>query len=241
MKSSKAIPAAGIALIVATWLLWGLHSYKQNTAAREAAKPALPEITSDVQPMTVDELHARFLRVLDGSMPGHYLLDVDKAAGTVTVDFWTDGMNAEAVNMALRSREYLDKWNATAASIADLCADFQAQASNHGHPELDVIFRLVNCDDLGQIFAVAERGVLTFDVVADTPAGEAIPDPTKRVHASASVYELHDFIVNTGSGVFHRPSCAWADEIAAYNRASFTGDRADLIAQGFRPCEVCDP
>ena len=31
------------------------------------------------------------------------------------------------------------------------------------------------CYDPGQIFAVFERGVLTYDVVADTPAGESIP------------------------------------------------------------------
>lgn len=241
MKSSKAVPASGIAVILALWLLWGLQSYKQNTAAREAAKPALPEISSDVQPMSVDELHARFRRVLDAGMPGCYQLDVDKDAGTVTVDFWTEGFDAAAVNAALRSREYLNKWNAAAANVADLCADFQTQASNHGHPELTVIVRLVNCDDAGQIFAAAERGVLIFDVVADTPAGEEIPDPTRRVHASASLYELHDFVVNTNSGVFHRPSCSWVDDIADYNRASFTGDRADLIARGLRPCQYCEP
>ena len=240
MKSSKLIPTLGIAFIVATWLLFGLHSYKENTAAREASKPALPEITSETQPMSIDELHVRIRRVLDSALPDSYYLDVDKDAETITVDFWT-GLNADAANLALHRADYLRKWNDALAGIAEVCADMQTQVSHHGHPEYSVVFRLVNDDDYGQIFAVIERGKLVYDVVADTPPGQEVPDPTKRVQASASAYELHDYILNTNSGVFHRPSCAWADEIASYNRASFTGDRADLIAQGFRPCQYCDP
>lgn len=240
MKSSKLVPAAGIAVILLVWLLWGLHSLKENKRTRVELQPALPVITSETQPMTVDELHVRIRRILDSVLPDSYYLDVDKDAETITVDFWT-GLNADAANLALQRADYLRKWNDALSGIADTCADMQTQVSYHGHPEYSVVFRLVNDDDRGQIFAVVERGKLVYDVVADTPPGEEVPDPTSRVQPTETATAYADYVINTASGIFHRASCSAAEQIASYNREDFHGDRHDLILRGLAPCGLCDP
>lgn len=240
MKSSKLVPAAGIAVVLLVWFLWGLHSLKENKRTRVELQPALPVITSETQPMTVDELHVRIRRILDSVLPDSYYLDVDKDAETITVDFWT-GLNADAANLALQRADYLRKWNDTLAGIADTCADMQTQVSYHGHPEYSVVFRLVNDDDRGQVFAVIERGKIVYDVVADTPPGEEVPDPTSRVQPTETATAYADYVINTASGIFHRASCSAAEQIASYNRENFHGDRYDLILRGLAPCGLCDP
>ena len=240
MNKNRLIIIVGI--VVASLVLVGnIVISRGRSSARSETAPALPEITSETQPMTVDEIHMRFRKTFDVSMPGAYVLEVDKDAGTITLDFWTEGFNADVLNMSLKKAEYLRKWNEDTANLVSLCDDMQAQVTNHGHPEVAVVCRFVNCDDTGQIFAVATRGQLTYDVVADTPPGEEIPDPTKRVVGSATDSVLGTYVVNTYSRVFHDPSCSYADQIAPSNRAVFTGDRLDLIAQGCRPCNWCSP
>lgn len=239
MRQKDITPIIGLSVIVAIWILWGLQAYREKEAASPST--ALPEITSATQPMTVDEIHLHLRRSLDAASPGFYALDVDKEAGTITVDQWSDGFNADAANAALRSKEYLLKWNGTLQNARELGEQIQNLVSDHGHPELTVIYRVVNDDDHGQIFAVVERGALIYDVVADTPPGEQVPDPSIRVTPTETQIEQSRYVVNTASGVFHAASCTCASQIADYNRASFTGDRADLISQGLRPCEICKP
>ena len=234
------IPLFGIGLCVLVFISNLIASHSRSLASATPA-PALPEITSATQPMTLDEIHLRFKKNCDASMPGHYLLDMDKESKTLTLDMWVDGYNAAVPNAALRSRTYLDKWNSSLNGERDLCAQMQQLVDDHGHPELTVVVRLVNCDDTGQIFAVFERGLLTYDVVADTPPGETVPDPSSRVQSSTTSNVLNTYVVNISSGVFHLPGCSAASQIAEYNRASFTGDRADLISQGYHPCGSCNP
>lgn len=241
MNRSKLVPAAGIAVVLLVWLLWGLHSLKENKRTRVELQPALPVITSETQPMTVDEIHLRLQRTLNATMPGHYLLDVDKDAGTITIDQWTDGLGASFPNAALHYKEYLLKWRSTLEDMRQANEQAQQLINDHGHPELSLIWRLVNDDDRGQIFAVVERGKLVYDVVADTPPGEEVPDPTSRVQPTETATAYADYVINTASGIFHRASCSAAEQIASYNREDFHGDRHDLILRGLAPCGLCNP
>ena len=49
------------------------------------------------------------------------------------------------------------------------------------------------------------------------------------------------YILNTNSKKFHYPTCSSAEAISEKNRGEYTGDREDLIAQGYSPCGRCDP
>lgn len=239
MKTDRLTPAVGIVVVLLSVFFYARQA-EQRQQDRQPS-PALPVITSETQPMTVDEIHARLLRVLEGSMPGNYMLTVDKDARTITVDTWVDDTGADVPNAALHYSEYLAKWNDLVKGYVSVCGDLQEQVSNHGHPEFTVITRMVNCDDYGQIFAVAERGELVYDVVADTPPGCEVPDPKKRIPPTNTDSVLGTYVVNGNSKIFHTESCRYAPQISATWRYTFTGDRLDLIAQGFAPCGVCCP
>ena len=49
------------------------------------------------------------------------------------------------------------------------------------------------------------------------------------------------YILNTNSKKFHLVDCNKADSIGTSNKSEFTGDRQDLIDQGYTPAGCCDP
>lgn len=49
------------------------------------------------------------------------------------------------------------------------------------------------------------------------------------------------YVANTNTMKFHYPSCSSVEDIQPGNRWDFTGDRAELIAQGYQPCKRCNP
>lgn len=207
--------------------------------SRKAPEPAapLPVVTSDTQLMSVDELHARFKRALDASAPGSYTLDVDKDALTITITEWTPRFNASAVNECLRSRSKLDTWKKILSAASDLSADMQQQLDSHGHPEYTVSLSIVNPDDFSQIFATVERGGVLYDIVDSTAPGEEVPDPLRSAPSGSAI----SYIVNLSTNVFHFPDCPALDRLSSSNRSVFTGDRADLLSQGYVPCGQCKP
>ena len=48
------------------------------------------------------------------------------------------------------------------------------------------------------------------------------------------------FIVNTSSGVFHRPSCYHIEQIDSANRTTLTSTRSEIAAR-YTPCKDCNP
>lgn len=50
-----------------------------------------------------------------------------------------------------------------------------------------------------------------------------------------------DYIINQNTGKFHYPDCPSVDLMAEHNKREYTGDRDDLISQGYEPCKRCDP
>ena len=49
------------------------------------------------------------------------------------------------------------------------------------------------------------------------------------------------YVLNTNSKKFHLTTCAQADSMSAENRDVFTGDRQELIEQGYVPAGCCKP
>ena len=50
-----------------------------------------------------------------------------------------------------------------------------------------------------------------------------------------------DYIVNTESGIIHDPGCRWVAKMNDENKLPYTGQLADLTAQGYETCGVCHP
>lgn len=50
-----------------------------------------------------------------------------------------------------------------------------------------------------------------------------------------------NYVINRNTGKFHYPDCSSVDQMAEHNKKEYTGDRDDLISQGYEPCKRCDP
>ena len=50
-----------------------------------------------------------------------------------------------------------------------------------------------------------------------------------------------EFIVNTNTHKFHKPSCSSISDTKAKNKEAFRGSRSELVEQGYEPCQRCQP
>lgn len=50
-----------------------------------------------------------------------------------------------------------------------------------------------------------------------------------------------DYILNKNTKKFHYPSCSSVNEMKEKNKRAYTGNREDVIAQGYVPCKRCNP
>ncbi len=49
------------------------------------------------------------------------------------------------------------------------------------------------------------------------------------------------YIINLNTGKFHYSDCPSVNQMAEHNKKEYTGDRDDLILQGYEPCKRCNP
>ncbi len=50
-----------------------------------------------------------------------------------------------------------------------------------------------------------------------------------------------EYIINTNTHVFHSPSCQSVSTMKESNKQYYTGSHEELEAQGYRPCQNCNP
>lgn len=58
---------------------------------------------------------------------------------------------------------------------------------------------------------------------------------------SATSYRSQEYVLNTKSMKFHRPTCSSVDDIADNNKQEATATRDELISEGYSPCKQCNP
>lgn len=54
-------------------------------------------------------------------------------------------------------------------------------------------------------------------------------------------HEPQEYVLNTKSMKFHRPTCSSVDDIADNNKQEATSTRDELISEGYSPCKQCNP
>ena len=59
--------------------------------------------------------------------------------------------------------------------------------------------------------------------------------------AGQSGQNTGSYVVNTNSGIFHRPSCTSVKRMSEKNKWEFTGTRRELTDMGYEPCQNCRP
>lgn len=82
----------------------------------------------------------------------------------------------------------------------------------------------------------------TTTAAETTTAATEPPAPAQEeTPAEQPAGNTRNYVINTNTGKFHYPSCSSAKRISDANRSEYTGTRDDLIAQGYVPCEKCNP
>lgn len=69
----------------------------------------------------------------------------------------------------------------------------------------------------------------------DVASNEAAAGTTNTENVSA------DYILNTNTRKFHRPDCSSVSKMKEKNKQAYSGNRQDLINQGYEPCGSCHP
>lgn len=84
--------------------------------------------------------------------------------------------------------------------------------------------------------------VFVYNVQPGVTIDYATGDSREAVGEAAgdSVTEV-TYILNTGSKKFHQTSCSSVKTIKKENRETYTGNREDLLSQGYEPCGKCKP
>lgn len=49
------------------------------------------------------------------------------------------------------------------------------------------------------------------------------------------------YILNTNTKKFHKPSCSSVKQMSEKNKKEYTGNRDDVVSQGYSPCKRCNP
>lgn len=88
---------------------------------------------------------------------------------------------------------------------------------------------------LYNVFCYNVQPGITIDYkTGDSSESGDMPVQTK----AASVSE---FVLNTNSKKFHKPSCSSISKIKQENKEVYKGSRDALISQGYDPCKKCNP
>lgn len=138
------------------------------------------------------------------------------------------------------------------------------EGNSYGHPTDDVLSRLRDAEvntfrtDLnGDIIARSDGRVILWVVDKEVPeseifsAGSTVKEteppvieeqtPEQELDENDNAPVGSDYVVNTNTGKFHKPSCSSAKKIKDSNRWDYNGTRDELISMGYDPCKNCNP
>lgn len=69
----------------------------------------------------------------------------------------------------------------------------------------------------------------------------AAPRQSETYNTSDTEKQGTTYILNTNTKKFHYPSCSSVEQMKEKNKKEFSGDREDIISQGYSPCKRCKP
>lgn len=149
------------------------------------------------------------------------------------------------------------------------CVISCGEGNSYGHPRAAVLNQLrsmgvkvFRTDEQGTIVATSDGSTVTWNTSpsdgwqAGEPTGSAKErakqeengiatgaeesDTTETAQSTDEVSQ-GDYILNTNTKKFHRPTCASVKRMSDANKIVSTESRETLISQGYEPCKNCNP
>lgn len=88
--------------------------------------------------------------------------------------------------------------------------------------------------------AIGNEDIGTPNTPTQTPSSVPAPIPEPDSDSESAAPDT-TYILNLNTKKFHRPGCHDVKRMSEENKVEFTGARADVIAQGYDPCQKCHP
>lgn len=130
----------------------------------------------------------------------------------------------------------------------NMVADYIKETGNHVLYRVTPVFEgdeLVARGVQLEGYSVEDRGEgICFNVyVYNNQPGVVIDYATGKSSAAQENTSsgTAEYVCNTNSKKFHLPNCQSVQDMSEKNRQAYTGEREDLIEQGYTPCGSCDP
>ena len=138
----------------------------------------------------------------------------------------------------------------------DMVADYVQETGNHVMYRVVPVYQKQNLVASGvqmEAWSIEDEGEgICFNVYVynaqpgieiDYTDGDSRLDGTGETESAQSEDdgEVHDYILNTSSKKFHKPSCSGVQDMAEENMDTFRGSREDIMEQGYDPCGRCKP
>lgn len=86
----------------------------------------------------------------------------------------------------------------------------------------------------------ADNGAGNADNGADSVQSTGVNENTDKSNSSDE-NSSKEYVLNLNTHKFHLPSCSSVKQMSNENKGTYTGDRQDLIEQGYEPCKNCNP
>ena len=167
------------------------------------------------------------------------------------IGFQLTGENANRQNLITGTR-YLNIEGML--PIENQIADYVKETGNHVLFRVTPIFDGVNLLAHGvhmEAFSIEDGGegicysVFAYNVqpgiVINYETGENYLAAITPDSPGADAEDNADYILNTKSKKYHKPSCSYATSMSDANRAEYTGTKEELEIEGYTPCGICKP
>ena len=93
----------------------------------------------------------------------------------------------------------------------------------------------VDASEYASLLEIAEEAKTTTHVT-QIETTVHVTQATER----SNTYD-YNYVANTNTKKFHKPDCPSVDQMAEKNKWYFTGTRDQLIEDGYKPCQRCNP
>lgn len=200
-------------------------------APDRSTQPQAAKATQRPERLTLNELIEQCQESTERNFHGRNMIEYDKEFKKLTIAVWIEDMDEAAVAAMVGTTGTRDAWDELVSDMVSACASWQNTFDRFGFSDVTVVMHLLNPSNLDNALISTARGRLTYDVVDGYVSSRgAVSQPTNQT-----------FVINKKSKVFHLTTCGMIDQIKPENFDYYVGTREGAIANGYEPCNICDP